>query len=208
MCSRTRRQHVRHRYARWRCSVGVEDRVTHGKHSSEHERPDRVRQIGLWWGKATRQCRSRPPSRGRESDWFIVLMTPSKDTRRAEGRDQPEGTPREGSRVRTQSRVALPSNLARVNATARKAVQTRFTALLHHVDVEALERAFRRQKRQASAGVDGVTVADYEQNLEFNLRDLCARVHTGRYRPQPVRRVYIPKADGGRRPLGVPTWQA
>ena len=50
-----------------------------------------------------------------------------------------------------------------------------------------------------------MTVADYEQNLEANLQDLCARVHTGRYRPQPVRRVYIPKADGGRRPLGVPT---
>jgi RNA-directed DNA polymerase len=132
-------------------------------------------------------------------------MTPPKETRRAEGRDQPGRNPRGGGRVRTQSRVALPSNLARVNAAAREAVQTRFSALLHHVDTEALERAFRRQKRQASAGVDGVTVADYEQNLEANLQDLCSRVHTGRYRPQPVRRVYIPKADGGRRPLGVPT---
>ena len=131
-------------------------------------------------------------------------MTPSKETRRAEGRGQPEGNPREGGRVRTQSRAALPSNLARVNAAACGAVQTRFTALLHHVDVEALERAFRRQKRQASAGVDGVTVANYEQNLAANLQDLCTRVHTGRYRPQPVRRVYIPKAAGGRRPLGVP----
>src|SRR6202035_2436990 len=63
----------------------------------------------------------------------------------------------------------------------------------------------RRQKRKASAGVDGITVADYEQNLEVNLQDLSVRVHTGSYRPQPVRRVYIPKADGGRRPLGVPT---
>jgi retron-type reverse transcriptase len=92
-----------------------------------------------------------------------------------------------------------------VNAAARSAVRTQFTALLHHLDVGALERAFRRQKRQASAGVDGITVADYEQNLEANLQNLCTRVHTGRYRPQPVRRVYIPKADGGRRPLGVPT---
>jgi RNA-directed DNA polymerase len=132
-------------------------------------------------------------------------MTPLKETRRAEGRGQPGRSPREGGRVRTQSRVALPSNLARVNAAAGVAVQTRFTALLHHVDTGALERAFRRQKRQASAGVDGVTVAEYERNLETNLQDLCARVHTGRYRPQPVRRVYIPKADGGRRPLGVPT---
>ena len=132
-------------------------------------------------------------------------MTSSKETRCAEGRGQPEGTPREGNKVRTQSRLALPPNLARVNAAARRADRTQFTALLHHVDVEALDRAFRRQKRQASAGVDGMTVAMYEQNLEANLQDLCARIHTGRYRPQPVRRVYIPKIEGGRRPLGVPT---
>jgi RNA-directed DNA polymerase len=132
-------------------------------------------------------------------------MTPSKETRRAEGRGQPGRNPGEGTRVRTQSRVSLPSNLARVNAAARTAVQTRFTALLHHVDIAALERAFRRQRRQASAGIDGMTVAMYAQDLERNLRDLCARIHTGRYRPQPVRRVYIPKADGGQRPLGVPT---
>jgi RNA-directed DNA polymerase len=132
-------------------------------------------------------------------------MTPSKEARRAEGRDWPGRSPDEEDQVRTQSRVALTSNLGRVNAAACSAVQTRFTALLHHVDIEALGRAFRRQKRQASAGVDGITVAGYEQNLKVNLQDLCARVHTGRYRPQPVRRVYIPKADGGRRPLGVPT---
>jgi retron-type reverse transcriptase len=92
-----------------------------------------------------------------------------------------------------------------VSAAARSAVRTRLTALRHHVDVEALERAFRRQKRQASAGVDGITVAGYERSLAGNLQDLCARVHTGRDRPQPVRRVDLPKAEGGRRPLGVPT---
>jgi RNA-directed DNA polymerase len=91
-----------------------------------------------------------------------------------------------------------------VNAAARGAVQTQFTALLHYIDVEALERAFWRQKRRASAGVDAIAVEDYERNLESNLRNLCAKIHTGRYRPHPVRRVFIPKADGGRRPLGVP----
>jgi group II intron reverse transcriptase/maturase len=72
------------------------------------------------------------------------------------------------------------------------------------VDVASLQRAFGRLKRRASAGVDGETVTSYEQDLEKNLQDLCERVHTGRYRPQPVRRVYIPKADGGVRPLGIP----
>jgi RNA-directed DNA polymerase len=132
-------------------------------------------------------------------------MTPPKETRRAEGRGWPEGSLRREAGVRTQSRVTVPPALARVNAAAVKAAQTRFTALLHHVDIAALERAFRRQKRQASAGIDGMTVAMYEQELGTKLTDLCARIHTGRYRPQPVRRVYIPKADGGQRPLGVPT---
>ena len=94
--------------------------------------------------------------------------------------------------------------LARVSEAAKKDRRTRFTSLLHHVNVEALERAFRRLKRTASAGVDGETVASYQQDLHEKLRDLCERVHAGRYRAQPVRRVYIPKSDGGQRPLGIP----
>ena len=121
-----------------------------------------------------------------------------------EGRDRLEGIPSEGAKVRTQSRGALPPNLARVNQAARRSRQTQFTALLHHVDVASLRRVFGRLKRNAGAGVDGETVTGYEQGLEANLQDLCERVHTGHYRPQPVRRVYIPKADGGRRPLGIP----
>jgi hypothetical protein len=64
----------------------------------------------------------------------------------------------------------LPRNLARVNAAARRAVQTRSTALLHNVDAEALERSFRCPKRRPSAGVDGIMVADHEQNLTTSLR--------------------------------------
>lgn len=121
-----------------------------------------------------------------------------------EGRGRPERIPREKARVRTQGRGALPPNLTRVNEAARRDRKTRFTALLHHVDVAALARAFRRLRRSASAGVDGETVGSYEEDLESNLRVLCERIHTGRYRPLPVRRVYIPKSDGGQRPLGVP----
>lgn len=121
-----------------------------------------------------------------------------------EGRDRLEGSPPGEARDRTQSRGTWPPKLLRVNEAARKGRQTKFTALLHHVEEVSLRRSFHRLRRDASAGVDGETVAHYAADLDANLASLCTRVHTGRYRPQPVRRVYIPKADGGQRPLGVP----
>ena len=59
-------------------------------------------------------------------------------------------------------------------------------------------------KRNASAGVDGETWQHYGESLEENLRDLSERLKRGAYRAKPVRRAYIPKVDGGQRPLGVP----
>jgi RNA-directed DNA polymerase len=128
----------------------------------------------------------------------------AKATSLPEERPRPEDDPSEEARDRTQGRASLPTGLDRVQVAARGSRHTRFTALLHHVDEAALLRAFQRQRRAASAGVDGMTVERYERDLERNIRDLCDRVHSGRYRPQPVRRTYIPKADGGHRPLGVP----
>jgi group II intron reverse transcriptase/maturase len=121
-----------------------------------------------------------------------------------EGRDRLEGSPPGEARVRTQSRVTWLPNLKRVNEAAHRDRRTKFTALLHHVDETSLRRSFHRLRREASAGVDGQTVDQYAADLDANLASLCTRVHTGRYRPQPVRRVYIPKADGGQRPLGIP----
>jgi retron-type reverse transcriptase len=131
-------------------------------------------------------------------------MMPPKETRCAEGRSRPEGELCEVARVRTQSQETLPAKLARVSEAARRNKSTRFNALLHHVDVAALERAFRRLKRYTAPGVDGETAASYEENLADNLERLHTQVHSGRYRPLPVRRVYIPKTDGGQRPLGLP----
>jgi RNA-directed DNA polymerase len=122
-----------------------------------------------------------------------------------EGRRRLEGITRETAKGQTQGWRPLLPNLQRVNMAARNSGQTRFTALLHHVDVAALERAYRRQRRKASPGVDGVTVEEYGRNLQENLRGLHERVHSGQYWPKPVRRTYIPKADGGTRSLGVPT---
>ncbi len=95
------------------------------------------------------------------------------------------------------------SALERVREVARRDKDARFTALLHHVDLVRLRKAYWAIRPQAAPGVDRVTWADYGQDLEANLRDLHARVRAGRYRAKPSRRVYIPKADGRQRPLGI-----
>jgi group II intron reverse transcriptase/maturase len=79
---------------------------------------------------------------------------------------------------------------------------------LHHViDLEWLKEAYRLTRKDGAPGVDGATAADFAQNLEANLLDLLGRIKSGRYQAPPVRRAYIPKADGSRRPLGLPTFE-
>jgi len=99
--------------------------------------------------------------------------------------------------------VSVPSALDRVRRVARQDKEARFTALLHHVDVDRLRAAYWALEPKAAPGADGVTWRDYGEDLEANLRDLHDRVHRGAYRARPSRRVYIPKADGRQRPLGV-----
>jgi group II intron reverse transcriptase/maturase len=88
---------------------------------------------------------------------------------------------------------------------ARKEKRAKFTALLHHVTVELLRESYYALKRGAASGVDGVTWQQYEVGLEERMVDLHDRVHTGTYRAQPSKRVYIPKPDGRVRPLGIAT---
>ena len=91
----------------------------------------------------------------------------------------------------------------RVRRVAARQKDARFTALLHHVTNDRLRAAFFGIKKKAAAGVDGVTWEHYATDLESNLQNLYARVHRGAYRAKPSRRVYIPKADGRQRPLGI-----
>ena len=107
---------------------------------------------------------------------------------------------------RTQGRTVSADGLERVRAAATRERRQRFTALLHHVyDVERLRAAYAAIKRDAAAGIDGETWRHYGEALEANLHDLAARIRRGAFRASPVRRVYISKADGRQRPLGVPT---
>ena len=97
----------------------------------------------------------------------------------------------------------VSSDLDRVRRVALRDKEVRFTALLHHVTVDRLREAYRAIRPDAAPGVDGVTWHEYGVDLEENLRDLHARAHRGGYRAKPSRRVFIPKADGRLRPLGV-----
>jgi len=103
-----------------------------------------------------------------------------------------EGNTGQSRTQRTQSRGSVSQGLDRVRQAARLAKKQKFTALLHHVNVELLTQAFLALKRHAAAGVDGVTWQDYEANLEANLLGLHRRIHRGCYRAQPVRRSFIP----------------
>jgi len=121
-----------------------------------------------------------------------------------EGRGRPGGIPPDEAQGETQrSQRSLPPNLERVKQAIRRDPKAKLTALLHHINPEALMRAFKGLKPRASAGIDGVTVAEYRKDLDSNIARLHERVQSGRYRPLPARRRMIPKADGSQRPLGI-----
>ena len=82
-----------------------------------------------------------------------------------------------------------------------------FTSLHHLIDGEWMREAYRCTRKDGARGIDGVSAADYEKDLEANLDDLLSRMKSGRYSAPPVRRRYIPKADGTKRPLGIPTFE-
>jgi RNA-directed DNA polymerase len=135
---------------------------------------------------------------------------PNKDPKEAaeamEGRGLTKGNLLEQNTPRTQGRRGVLSALERVREAVGRKKEERFTALFHHVyDVNRLREAYYGLKRQAVPGVDGETWQQYGKDLEGNLRELSERLKRGAYRAKPVQRAYIPKTDGGERPIGIPT---
>jgi group II intron reverse transcriptase/maturase len=115
-----------------------------------------------------------------------------------------KGNLQQQNAFRTQSRGDVYSALERVRQAAKKNQDTRFTALFHYVyDQELLEWAYFQLKKEAAPGVDGETWRHYGETLDERLQDLSHRLQRGAYEAKPVRRTYIPKADGRQRPLGV-----
>src|SRR6202453_4508138 len=143
-----------------------------------------------------------------ESDCAIVPMklTNREDKTSAEpveGRAQTKENDAQPHTHPTQSGARVSQGLGGVRQTAQVRKQERFTALLHHLTIDLLRESYYALKRSAAPGVDGVSWQQYEHDLEARLADLHSRVHRGTYRAKPSRRVYIPKADGRQRPLGI-----
>jgi RNA-directed DNA polymerase len=114
-------------------------------------------------------------------------------------REIPEQTPV----TETQSSGETEDGLGRIRTASRRDRTQRFNNLMHHLNVDTLRRAYFALNRKAARGVDGLDWQEYGTELETRLTCLHKRIHNGQYRPQPVRRVWIPKADGRQRPLGV-----
>ena len=143
-----------------------------------------------------------------KSDSAIVAKKPPNKAGKpaaeaVERRAGTKGNTGQQSTRRAQIRESVSQALERVRKAARQRKKEKFTALLHHINVETLEVAFYALKRKAAPGVDGVTWQEYEADLERRLIDLHSGIHRGAYRPHPSRRTYIPKADGRQRPLAI-----
>ena len=91
------------------------------------------------------------------------------------------------------------SNLSGVATT-----QVEFFSIAHLITPEALYAAYRSLRKEASAGVDGVTYQEYQKDAERKIQELYQRLKDGKYQAQPLRRVYIPKENGKQRPISIP----
>jgi retron-type reverse transcriptase len=141
---------------------------------------------------------------------FIVPLTAGNRAHRdpREGGEAPWDENRcQETREETLGSTNLSTKRQRIAELARTKAGTALSTLHHVIDLEWMREAYRLTRKDGAPGIDGVTAADYEVNLETNLLDLLERIKSGRYVAPPVRRVYIPKTDGSQRPLGIPTFE-
>src|ERR1700688_1804174 len=143
-----------------------------------------------------------------ESDFGVVPVNqPNKSGKpqaeAGEGRPGIKENIAQSNTQPTQSGGSVSHGLSGVRQRARERKQEKFTALLHHLTVDLLRESYFALQRKAAPGVDGETWRQYGTGLEDRLADLHSRVHRGAYRAKPSRRVYILKADGRQRPLGI-----
>ena len=140
----------------------------------------------------------KPPNKGN-----VRALAGAGLAEAVEGRGVAKGNAGEATTCRTQGRERVSKGLEGIREAARRDGRMKFTALLHHITPSLLVESYYDLKRNAAAGVDGVTWREYENVLYTRVHDLHREIHTGAYRAQPSRRVYIEKADGKLRPLGI-----
>ena len=143
---------------------------------------------------------------GKSEDGIAPEKLPNNGRRPAEameGRPSTKGNSPQTAMSPTQSGLDVSPGLRRVRELARREKMVRFTNLLHHLDVPLLLRSFYSLKSDAAPGSDGVTWQQYEADVYNRIDDLHRRIQTGSYRATPVKRAFIPKADGTKRPLGI-----
>lgn len=105
----------------------------------------------------------------------------------------------------TQCPNEISTRLQRIAELAQRRSGEALTTLAHHIDIEWLQEAYRRTRKDGAPGVDGRTADEYAENLEENLHSLLDRFRSGSYRAPPVRRVHLPKGKGKTRAIGIPT---
>ena len=141
-----------------------------------------------------------------KSDKGIVERKSANKEQSAERMDRrplAKGKSQESTTHHAQKWARVHQGKERLRGFVKRNPKERLTTLLHHINEESLSAAYYAIKRDASPGADGMTWKEYGEDLEGRIADLCQRIHRGSYRATPVRRVSIPKPDGGKRPLGI-----
>lgn len=113
----------------------------------------------------------------------------------------------EGNTAMTSGMTSVYTKLRQITELSSRIKDKPLTTLSHHIDLEFLKEAYALTRKSGATGIDEVTAADYAVNLEENLKGLLEAFKSGRYFAPPVKRAYIPKADGKQRPLGIPTFE-
>ena len=205
-------------------NVDLDEAFSPGSQSSARAHMPHARKPGDLEGTAsgqstdaqTRQGVSRNPSSQpfEESDAGTVPTCKKSTKTRVTPVESMEGRPAADEEIRSRKRTpdaeseSCAKLVERIGQRAREKVTEPFTNLLSHIKVPLLKEAYSRIRKDAAPGIDGETWTTYGAQLDVRLHDLEGRVQRGGYHPQPVRRVYIPKADGKRRPLGIPALEA
>jgi group II intron reverse transcriptase/maturase len=114
--------------------------------------------------------------------------------------------------MRNTEGTLKPENVStkqrRIAELAKRYKDKPITSLNHYLDEEWMRYAYELTRKDGAVGVDGQTATDYANNLEANLKSLLEQIKSGQYKAQPVKRAYVTKADGSRRPLGIPTFES